>query len=407
MIGIMQNLINEYKKLPKEIYILGVATLINRMGDFVIPFVTLYLNEKLGIPLYQTGIVVAILGLTRAPGSYFGGKLSDHWGSKNVFVICQLTAAFILLIPVFVSNPMVVVISLILFSLVAAMVRTPTQTMISDLLPPELRRLGFTVRYIGINIGVAIGLAVAGLLYKYNTTLLFIGDSATMILSILLIIIFIDGNKLKEVRVKNIGDREGAETGHIFTVLLRRKGLVLYMVLSSILLIGFYQTHFALPLTTQEQFGVDGSVIFGFLISINAITATIIALFYESISKRFRVLDQIIVGGVLFALGFGLYSVTSTKLSFILATILWSIGEVMIFTNSSVFVLNNSPENFRGRLAGTYTICLGLAGSLGILVTERLIEFTNLSQAWFILGFITLVTVVLLIILKQIYFIKK
>lgn len=403
----MKKLIDEYKKLPREIYILGIATLINRMGDFVIPFLTLYLNEKLGIPLYQTGIVVAITGLTKAPGSYIGGKLSDHWGSKNTFVTCQITAALILLIPVMVSSSIVIISSLILFSLISAMVRTPTQTMISDLLPPELRRLGFTVRYIGINIGVAIGLLIAGFLYKYNTNLLFIGDSATMMLSILLIIIFVNGKKLKEVRGQNIGEKEVAETGHIFTILLRRKPLLLYMILSSLLLIAFYQTQFALPLTTTEIFGEDGSIIFGFLISMNAVTATIIALFYESISKRFQVLDQIIVGGVLFALGFGLYAVTTTKLSFILATILWSIGEVMIFTNASVFVLNNSPENFRGRLAGTYTICLGLSGSLGILLTERLIEFTNLSQTWLILGGITIFTVILLFILKRVYFIKK
>ena len=56
----MKRVFAEYRQLPKEIYLLSFATLINRIGDFVVPFLTLYLTQKLNMPLKITSIIVAI-----------------------------------------------------------------------------------------------------------------------------------------------------------------------------------------------------------------------------------------------------------------------------------------------------------------------------------------------------------
>ena len=45
----MKNIIKTYLGLPKSIYILCCATLINRLGDFVVPFLTLFLTQKLNM----------------------------------------------------------------------------------------------------------------------------------------------------------------------------------------------------------------------------------------------------------------------------------------------------------------------------------------------------------------------
>lgn len=400
----MKKLLTDYKKLPREIYILSVATLINRIGDFVVPFLTLYLSQKLGVSIPVTGIIVAVAGFIKVPGSYLGGKLNDMYNSKVVYVSCQTVSALLLIPAGLIKNPFVTVPLLILFSLTSSMVRTPTMAMISDLLPQEQRKLGYIVRYIGINIGVAIGLAVAGFLYNYNTIILFLGDAITMLLSVSLIAFGIKSANLKKIRKKTIGENEKSEDGSIFTVLLKRKPLVLYMLFASLLWIVFEQTKFALPLTTDLRFSDNGPVLFGLLISINAVTATVLALVQEQLTKKFSALSQIVFGGILFAIGFGLYSITESFSSFVVATIIWSIGEVFIFTNASVFVVNNSPENFRGRITSVFSIFFSSIGTLGIIMAERLIDAFGVLNTWIYLAGIAVLASVMLYYLKKKYF---
>lgn len=400
----MNKIWDKYRQLPKEIYMLSIATLINRTGDFVVPFLTLYLSQKLGISIPITGIIVAAAGFIKVPGSYLGGKFNDMYNSKIVYVICQTTSAFLLIPCAFIKSPYITVPLLLLFSLISSMVRTPTMAMISDLLPTNQRKLGFTIRYIAINIGVAIGLAVAGFLYNYSTVILFLGDSITMLLSVLIVAFGISRSKLKEIRVENIGVNEQREEGHILNILLKRKPLILYMLFSSMLMIVFEQTQFALPLTLNYRFDTDGPVLFGFLISINAITATILALFIHKITKNIRPISQIIVGGLIFSVGFSLYTITETFTSFVLATILWSTGEVFIFTNATVFVMNHSPENFRGRLTSVYSIFFTFMGTIGIIITERFISKFGLIHSWLFLGVITLYSAIMLLFIKIKYY---
>ncbi|MGL1893530.1 MAG: MFS transporter [Spirochaetaceae bacterium] len=400
----MKKFIEDYKKLPKEIYILSLATMINRIGDFVVPFLTLYLSQKLGISLPITGIIVAISGFIKVPGSYLGGRLNDKYSSKLIFVIFQTISALLLLTCGFITNPIISVPLLILFSFTVSMIRTPTMAMISDLLPGELRKLGYIVRYIGINVGVAIGLAVAGFIYNYNTVFLFIGDGLTMLISVIMVAIGIKSSNLNRIRKKSIGENEKAEEGNIITVLSKRKPLVLYMFFCSCLWIIFEQTKFAMPLTLNIRFGADGPVLFGLLISINAVTATILALFQDRLTKNIKPLNQIIFGGVLFTIGFGLYSVTVSYSSFIIATIIWSIGEVFIFTNASVFVVNHCPENFRGRVTSIFSIFFATLGTLGIMLSERLITNFGVNFTWQVLAIFTFITSIMLYILRVKYF---
>ncbi len=400
----MKKFIENYKKLPKEIYILSIATMINRIGDFVVPFLTLYLSQKLGIPLPITGMIVAISGLVKAPGSYLGGRLNDKYNSKLIYVICQTIAALLLLACGFISSAFISVPLLILFSFTASMIRTPTMAMISDLLPGEQRKLGYIVRYIGINLGVAIGLAAAGFIYNYNTIFLFIGDGITMLISVGMIAFGIKGSNLQRLRKKSIGKNEVSEDGNIFTILKKRKPLVLYMLFCSFLWIIFEQTKFTMPLTLNMRFGFDGPILFGFLISINAVTATILALFQDRLTRNVKPLTQIIFGGVLFAIGFGLYSITISYSSFVLATIIWSIGEVFIFTNAAVFVVNHSPENFRGRITSVFSIFFSTLGTLGIILSERLVTNYGINFTWQVLAAFTLITSIILYFLKVKYF---
>jgi len=47
--------------LPPTYWLLWSGTLINRLGGFVIPFLTLYLTNQRGIPVSQAALMVSLL----------------------------------------------------------------------------------------------------------------------------------------------------------------------------------------------------------------------------------------------------------------------------------------------------------------------------------------------------------
>src|SRR5258708_2706544 len=117
--------------LPRIFWYLWVGTLINRVGIFVLPFLTLFV----------TPVVLMVLS-----------------SLTNFFAIGVTT---------------------LLLGLFTDLYRPASGAIIADAVPPEDRARAFSLRYWAINLGAAIGLSLAGWLATHNYLLLFIGDAAT------------------------------------------------------------------------------------------------------------------------------------------------------------------------------------------------------------------------------------
>ncbi len=79
-----------YRGLPSSLYMLFFATIINSMGMFVFPFLTLYLTGRLGMSQEKAGFFIMMLYLVYGPASLIGGKLADSFGRKKLMVIAQV-----------------------------------------------------------------------------------------------------------------------------------------------------------------------------------------------------------------------------------------------------------------------------------------------------------------------------
>ena len=92
--------INPYKGLAKESWMLSVVMLVYRSGSMVLPFLGVYLTEKLGLSLKEVGTLLSCYGLGAILGSYLGGKMVDKMGYFKVQIISLfLCIPGLLLIP--------------------------------------------------------------------------------------------------------------------------------------------------------------------------------------------------------------------------------------------------------------------------------------------------------------------
>ncbi len=100
----MMNSLKTYLGLPKGIYIIFLVQVVNRFGDFVVPFLTLFLTVKLGYSIETVGFITMLSALVITPGALFGGKLADHVGRKKTYLFMQTSAALCLVPCAFINN---------------------------------------------------------------------------------------------------------------------------------------------------------------------------------------------------------------------------------------------------------------------------------------------------------------
>ena len=62
-----------FSGLSRSVWLLSVASLVNRAGTMVMPFLVLYLVEKRGFTTTQAGQTLALYGLGAMVASYCGG----------------------------------------------------------------------------------------------------------------------------------------------------------------------------------------------------------------------------------------------------------------------------------------------------------------------------------------------
>ena len=89
-------MINPWKglqNLPRNMWILFFATLINRSGTMVLPFLAIYLTSEIKAGTEQAGIVLAVYGTGAFITSPFVGKLSDKIGSLKIMRLSLFLSA--------------------------------------------------------------------------------------------------------------------------------------------------------------------------------------------------------------------------------------------------------------------------------------------------------------------------
>ncbi len=93
----LTKIFRHYKKLPGAIYILFFAKMVNSMGAFVYPFLTIYFTKTLSLEESTAGFFVMLAITARAPGMLLGGRLSDSFGRKKILILFQSLAAICLI----------------------------------------------------------------------------------------------------------------------------------------------------------------------------------------------------------------------------------------------------------------------------------------------------------------------
>ena len=72
-------------------WLLALVQLVNRAGTMVVPFMSMYMTQHIGVSITKAGMVMTCFGLGSIVGAYFGGKLTvpDKVDRRKGFLFSQ------------------------------------------------------------------------------------------------------------------------------------------------------------------------------------------------------------------------------------------------------------------------------------------------------------------------------
>lgn len=379
-----KSLLGTYSGLPKEIYVLFIARVINCIGNFVYPFMTFFLKDRLNMSPKQIGVFITITAVCGGIGALAGGKLADHAGRKRTIVISQGLAAFSLILCGILNNPHFIIWLLILSGIFNGAAQPANSAMLADVTNKQNRKAAFSLLYLGINVGFAIGPLIAGLLYNNHMRILFIGDGITTLISLILVVVFVKESIPEKSQVETIvDDDEKSEEGSTILALIKRPNLVIFTFISIIYSFIYAQAGYIIPLQVNDIFGsVASKKLYGYLMTVNALIVIFFTTVITHITKRNKSVLNIALAGVFYAIGFGMLSVIKAYPLFIVSTAVWTVGEILCSTNSGVYIANHSPMSHRGRFNALIPIISGAGYAIAPYVMGGILEKSGFKLSW-------------------------
>jgi len=374
--------------LPPPARVLFVGTFINRFGNFLGPFLVLYLTAK-GDTAGQAGLALGVVGLGNTVGNALGGTLADRLGRRTTIVLSMAgSGACTLAVPL--VGPLVAVIALVgLVGVFAQLYRPAAGALLLDVVPDAQRVTAFAVYRLAINLGMALGPAVAGLLASQSYVFLFVGDAATSFLFGALAL-----TRLPETAPRG-GDAPGRGAGYR-TVLHDRPYLLLLVAMGAAFFI-YVQSTTTLPLRVKDA-GLPPSV-YGLLLGLNALAVVLVELPLTAYTRRKPLRPVIATGLVLLGVGFALTGVARTAVALAATVLVWTLAEMIYSPVASAYTGRFAPPLLRGRYQGAYGIAQMAAGAVGPVVGGYL-YMRDPAALWAVCGVVGIVAALLILAVK-------
>jgi len=346
----------------------------------------MFLTSRIGIDVGVVGLLVAVNAFLGMLGAMIGGKLIDTIGRKPILLIFRTISGVGYVLCAFTRDPLIITAVLMFAGFFGGFSQPVYTTIITDLTEGEQRKGAFSLNYLAINIGFSVGPLLAGFLYENYLEWLFLGDALTIFISVILVMVFVPETKPSKEVITKSGSNESEEEGGLLAALWSRPELVVFSLIIVIFFIAFAQTKMGLPLQVESVFSEGGAKIFGSLMAVNAILCTLLTVFITSAVRNLKASLTIAIGGLFYAVGFGMLFVANSFFGFVISTAIWTVGEILIAVNTGVYIADHTPITHRGRFNSVFPMIRRLGFFGGPIIAGYVIKFTDIRNLWLLIG---------------------
>jgi MFS family permease len=370
--------VTRWRSLPSEVWLLVVARAVNRLGAFTLPFLSVTLVAEAGASLTQAGYLMAAFGVATIPSRLLGGRLADAWGTRTTIVVGLVATAVAQLCVAASTSLAQAAGAVVLLGLAFELYEPPSQALVADVTPAEDRPVAFGLLAAALAAaGMAAGL-LAALLAGVGLRWLFVADAATCVACAAVVWVGLPSS----VRVR---DRTSSPRVSPW----RDRRLLGLLGLGTAFAVVYLQVTVALPLTVTSR-GLSASVV-GLLLTTSAATIVLAQpLLTLPWLSRLDDLSAMAWGYLVLAAGLLATGLVTGLMGFLAATVVWSLGDLVLMGRAYTLVAAIAPADGRGSYLAAYGLSWGVAAVVAPLLGTQLLDRAGVGATWATLAAISL-----------------
>lgn len=381
--------------LPLGVQTLFVTTLIFRAGTMAFPFLAAYLIGSDGLSAGEVGAIVGAYGAGALLADLAAGPLLRLASARTVMLAGLISNGVLVAILPLLDGTFLLLAATVVWGFCYETFTPASYTTIVQNCDDSIRKVAFSAHRLAINLGMAIGPAVGGLIYVVQPTALFWVNA---------VVVFVAAAFLVTHRFESAPttSEPPARSGRLVSSTWRGESRFwTFFVLSLPIHIAF-----ALPPVFLSAYVIiERELSSSWVGAIFAFNAALIVLFEVPLNTAMRTMSHnasLVIGYVLTAVGFALMGLMGSGWGLLAATVVWSAAEMIVFPALMHYASDISEPEIVGRNMGLYSA--GVNVGLIVVPSLALIWASSIGPGspWLIAAAVTGVATVLIVAVHRV-----
>ena len=358
-----------FQKYPNQFWFLLIGSFVFTLGSSLVwPFLNIYIQDKLDIPLRYSTLLVSLRAASGILASFcFAGTFADRFG-RRFLILASLLGGFIYYSGLRVAGQFWHFALLMAFwGMLDIFYPVGINAMIADLIPSDDRLEAYSILRIVYNAGYGIGPILGGIMASKSYDRIFIAAASGYALSFIILLFFTKETLTEENRVGN-ADKDNAG----ISVVLKDRLYMGSVFLNGLIYITSAGVFNLLSLYAGQNFGIPENRI-SYVFTVNAVMCVTLQLPVIRMIKGLRPMRLMCLSGLLYMVSVGSIALVDRVWWYCICMAAMTVGELIMSPTMSDLAANLAPADARGR----YMSVLSLARPFGQGIGPALLGYVN------------------------------
>lgn len=374
-----------YSEFPPLFWIIVGTLFIDSIGSTLLfPFFALYITEKFDVGMTEAGVLLGMSSLFGLIGSMIGGALTDKIGRRRLILFGLVFSALSSLLFGLAKDVHILYFLVVVVGLLARVSAPAHDAMLADILPEEKRQEAFGITRVAFNYAWIVGTALGGLIAARSFLALFIADAVLSLIVAIILYRFLPETKpVFQAEVKQNESFLSTVAG--YRIVLSDLAYIGFTLAGMIMLIVYQQQYGALAVYLRDLHHIASNK-YGLMLSITGLEVVLFQIWISRTIRKYHPFLMMMLGALFFMIGFTMIGFVQGFAFFLLAVVIVTIGEMIMFPTNKALAVNFAPAEMRGRYMAIYDLGWTIPATFGPAAAGLILDNYDPELLWYLGG---------------------